>query len=445
MKKLIFFAPYFAPINSIAAIRSTKLVKYFIESGLDVTVFSLEGSGLDGLSDNILKNDLLKIPHLILYKPQSKIRKLIDKKRTVGTKVNFNLKTRSENILVRVSINVLQSLSQALEVVLEILISKNLFKSVSENVDLNDVNYLFSTYSPMHGHFAASKVKKKFQNIKWIADFRDPVYQETTLFPLRNFSKNFVKKRCNNADGIVYVAEGMLANLQIPSNKKKLLINNGYDLSDLAFLGDKVKNNEFVILLAGSYPEKSTIVPLLKILDSMILEGVVDSNRIKLQYVGDNTRRIENETKMFCPEIRVEIWDRVERETIFSKFYANSNLNLVLSFETVNSKGVLTGKLFELFMMQSPILAIINSVPSENELFKLIETSRLGEVLFAQNESQVNLSNIKQFIHKIYLHTTSLDNEKTYNNKIINPNLDFIAKYNYKNIAISILDFYENI
>lgn len=440
---MIFLAPYFAPINSIAAIRSTKLVKHFIESGLEVTVLSLKVQ--DELTDSLLKSDLIYIPSLLTYKPQTMIAKLRVSKRLAGNKADIAFRTYSKNKLVFALRDVLNNLSQAIEVVLEIIISKNLIKTVNENVDLNEVDYLFSTYSPMHSHFAAKIIKRKFQNIKWIADFRDPVFQVTTAFALRSFSKNFVKKTCKNADGILYVAEGMIGNLQIPSNKKKLLVNNGYDLSDLAFLGDKVVNDEFVILLAGSYPENSTIVPLLKILDSMILEGIIDSNKLKLQYVGDNSKRIENEMLEFCPGISLETRNRIEREKIFSEFYANSSMNLILSFETSDSKGILTGKLYELIMLQSPILAIINSVPSKNELFRLIEKTGLGEVLFAQNESHDNLSNVRQFIHKTYIHATSSDGEKKSNSKIINPDLNFIAKFNYKNLAQNVLDFYEKI
>ena len=56
MKRILFICNYFAPDATIAAVRTTKLVKYLKQSGYEVDFLACKNDGLS--VDEILVNDI---------------------------------------------------------------------------------------------------------------------------------------------------------------------------------------------------------------------------------------------------------------------------------------------------------------------------------------------------------------------------------------------------
>ena len=79
MSRVLLVTSYFAPDNTIAAIRTTKLVKYMLQYGYSVDVIAVKNSNLD--EDEILAKDVLgvkvkRVENTILYE---KVNKCINK------------------------------------------------------------------------------------------------------------------------------------------------------------------------------------------------------------------------------------------------------------------------------------------------------------------------------------------------------------------------------
>lgn len=74
MRKVLLVCNYFAPDNTIAAVRTTKLAKYMRQQGYEVTVIAEEKN--DTITDSILKKDAENI-HVIWTKNSKGVLKII--------------------------------------------------------------------------------------------------------------------------------------------------------------------------------------------------------------------------------------------------------------------------------------------------------------------------------------------------------------------------------
>ena len=178
---------YFAPRNEIASIRITKFAKYLIEAGYEVEVVT-ENPGTD-TKDTMLLEGVRDIPvhyaekgagYLALERFYNKFVKPFSDKKYAD--LSSPKRYYIDKITGRrefLPFTVAYPFWGTLDHILFVSRQKSLFRSVKKYLRENAGRYdvCFSSYGEHFSHFCGLYVKKLYPHIRWIADFRDPVYQ----------------------------------------------------------------------------------------------------------------------------------------------------------------------------------------------------------------------------------------------------------------------------
>ncbi|TYP96496.1 glycosyl transferase family 4 [Tenacibaculum adriaticum] len=269
---------------------------------------------------------------------------------------------------------------------------KYLKKYISEN----EIDLIISSGPPHSMHLIAEKLKVK-TNIKWIADFRDPW---TTLYYAEDFNlSNFAKQKnekleqkiLQNAD-IVLTVSNTLKEEFLEKTDNVEVITNGFD--DEVFVEDNsTLDKKFSISHIGLLPKQSNPKILWEVLSEIAEENIEFKNDLEISLTGN-----------VCDEAIISIKKNRLEDNLKLNGYVSHNesielqkmsqILLLLIPNTKNSKGILTGKLFEYLTAKRPILAI---GPEDGDLATILAETNSGTITSFENKMK-----LKEQILKLY-------------------------------------------
>jgi glycosyltransferase involved in cell wall biosynthesis len=281
----------------------------------------------------------------------------------------------------------------------------------------NKVDVVISTGPPHSMHLIAQKLKQK-NNIKWIADFRDPwsnlYYNEG--FKQLSFAKKKNEKLENsvfkNADCILTVSNSLKKEFDQKAARVEV-ITNGFDdevVTNTLITLDK----KFSISYIGLLPKQSNPKLLFKVLSTLCAEDTDFKTDLKLNFIGDISQDVKQE---IINEGLLENSNFIgyvsHKEAI--EYQKKAQVLLLLIPNVAKSEGILTGKLFEYLTAKRPILAMGLET---GDLSEILKNTNSGVVVSFDNEAeltseirnlyqqyktgdlQVNSKNIEQFHRK---------------------------------------------
>jgi glycosyltransferase involved in cell wall biosynthesis len=281
----------------------------------------------------------------------------------------------------------------------------------------NKVDVVISTGPPHSMHLIAQKLKQK-NNIKWIADFRDPwsnlYYNEG--FKQLSFAKKKNEKLENsvfkNADCILTVSNSLKKEFDQKAARVEV-ITNGFDdeeVTNTLITLDK----KFSISYIGLLPKQSNPKLLFKVLSTLCAEDTDFKTDLKLNFIGDISQDVKQEIiKDGLLENSNFIGYVSHKEAI--DYQKKAQVLLLLIPNVAKSEGILTGKLFEYLTAKRPILAMGLET---GDLSEILKNTSSGVVVGFDNEAeltseirnlyqqyktgdlQVNSKNIEQFHRK---------------------------------------------
>ena len=161
------------------------------------------------------------------------------------------------------------------------------------------VKVIYSTSSPLSSHLIAYLIHKK-TSIPWVADFRDEWYENPEFnFPTslhQRFHYHLEKTIINTAQKVIAPApefSKLLAKHCSYSDKFKT-ITMGFDPEDFfkhaASKPNIDKENKFVLAFSGLFYGSFRPVNLLKAIYNLIEEGLISSEKIKVQFIGNGEK-----------------------------------------------------------------------------------------------------------------------------------------------------------
>lgn len=421
--EILIIADWFSPENIIAAVRPTKLYKYWKKLGHKVTVLIREKFILmdDNISDNINQDDIIRV------NTETIINKIIGKgKKNFGVKQNmpevvkkgFKIKLRDKLVQINMRFRYKKFYSK----------SKRIIKRLDKQFDL-----IFSTHVPIVCHEIANYAKKMNPGAFWIADFRDPpIETETVHASGKKKDINLAGKKCKNADLVTAVSRGCLDELFLPKTFKSCVVTNGFDKEDFASIVKTKDNSLFKISYTGAlvFAGRKFSV-FFKALSELITENKIDKSKLELHCVG---WRSEN----FLVQAQEYNLDAVVRGVVSKKdalsLQQSSQILLLASWNTSTRKGVLTGKLFEYMAAEKPVIALIEGDVPNSETKEIIERTQIG---FCYERATDNFQELKDYIYSLYKEWIGSGR------LCYNANVAEVEKYNYKNIAEQMLQLVE--
>jgi hypothetical protein len=450
MKQILLITTGFAPQNRIGAVRTTKIAKYLIKKGYEVTVITVEVDGNEKIDNTLLSKELDKMniyrvsKGTIFKKTLSPIRnKLLKEKSATSykTKRNSTVIGKIKSFITTNGINMyllIEKLSWEREV--ESLIKKRLKKK--------KFDVIISSYPKISAHRIALKLLGSQKETKWIADFRDPLtYESLNSKDVYKKNENIQKFICKNADAVTYVTEEMVNKLSKGFDDKNSFyyLPNGFDEDDLKNIEisnigiENEFNNTFKISYVGSlYGGKRDLSFVFKIIRDLENYNRISTNKIKFFYAGKEFDILKGQAQKYDLQDILVNMGYITREDAL-RIQQQSNLIIVNTWNTEKDQGVIPGKIYECFLLKKPTLAITNGTIPNSELGKMVLKAGLGLSFDTMIQKSNYESKIMDFIESLYL--SAIEN-KEYNLLI---NMDYIERFSYDKITERLIKIIESI
>ena len=269
-------------------------------------------------------------------------------------------------------------------------------KYLQKYLDSNNVDVIISTGPPHSMHLIAEKLHQK-NNIKWIADFRDPW---TSLYYNDDFKQGDFARNKNrileisvlkNSDCVLTVSN-TLKNEFSKTAKRVEVITNGFDNEVLA-VKPEILDKKFTISYIGLLPKQSNPKALFKVLKKLSDADSSFKKDLKINFIGDISDEVKQEVEANNLMENVRFLGYVTHEKAI-EYQKKAQVLLLLIPNVKDSKGILTGKLFEYLTAKRPILAI---GPEDGDLSEILQDTNAGVVIDYDNENNMLLE-----IQKLY-------------------------------------------
>jgi len=285
------------------------------------------------------------------------------------------------------------------------------------------VDVIISSGPPHSMHLIAQKLHQK-NEVKWLADFRDPwsdIYYNKGFKELsfaRNKNKKLEELVLKSADCVLTVSNTLKKEFSKSANRVELLTN-GFD--DEFIKSSKVALDEkFTISYIGMLPKQSTPEILFRVLQLLCSQNKNFKNDLQLNFIGDisdSVKRAVFKNQLANNTRFINYVDHLKA----IEYQRKAQVLLLLIPNIKKNKGILTGKLFEYLIAGRPILAI---GPEDGDLAQILKDSNVGVVVDFENEEKIASEILKLYdLYKNGNLKMSAKNIHKYNRKEITKKL----------------------
>lgn len=380
MKKVLIITYYWIPSGGAGVQRWVKFTKYLRNFGCEPVIYTPENPEYPSV-DNSFENDIPDDVQIIkkpIWEPYNIYRNLTGRK---GERINAGF----------ISENKKQSFKDKLSIWIRgnFLIPdprkywiRPSVKFLSGFIKENNIDTVITTGPPHSMHMIGLGLKRKNSSLKWIADFRDPwtnidFYKDLNLTFIADavhhkFERNVIKE----ADAVLVVSNGMYNDYVSLKPKQIHVIPNGYDESDVA-INNVLLDKKFTISHIGTLNAARNPKVLWTVLSDLCQEKIDFQKDLLIQLVGkidysvlEDIQNNELQNNL----LKIEYLSHADA----IKKQQESQLLLLLINNTLNAKGILTGKFYEYLAARRPILAI---GPTDGDAARVLKESGAGEMV----------------------------------------------------------------
>ncbi|MFQ3296069.1 MAG: hypothetical protein ACI9JT_002267 [Polaribacter sp.] len=384
--KVLIITYYWPPAGGSGVQRWLKFVKYLQEFGIEPVVFTAENA-------NYLKQDVSLINEI----PKNIV--VLRQPIWEPTKILFWKKKKQENKgISNVSKGGLLSFIRGNFFIPDpkIFWVKPTVNYLQKYIENNTIDAIISSGPPHSMHLIAQKLHEK-NDIKWLADFRDPwsdLYYNKDFKQL-TFAKNKNKKLedavLQNADCILTVSNNLKQEF-LQKAKRVAVITNGFD-DEFVAAENLSLDTKFSISYIGLLPKQSNPKLLFKVLKALCDENLTFKKDLQLNFIGDISAEVSVEIKKNKLIENTSFVGYVSHQQAI-EYQTKSQVLLLLIPNVKNNKGILTGKLFEYLKAKRPILAI---GPEKGDLAAILKETNAGIIVNFDAEEKLKLQMLELY------------------------------------------------
>jgi glycosyltransferase involved in cell wall biosynthesis len=384
-KRVLVVSFYFPPTNKIASVRLGKFAKYLPQFGWEPVV--LTASELKGYSHDlpveteearIYRTPYFALGPAISYRLTGGQSTVYERpaKRSAWRKLVYRMIRLTEPIYNLPLIRTLMleplgwrgpAVKQGLEIIGE------------EQIDV-----IFSSYSPSVSHFIAAKLHGQ-TGIPWVAEFRDLWslnHYVRKLQPFHAFEKKLERRVMKGSGLLVTVSEPWAKQLEALHSKEVMTIPNGFDEDDYA--EDIPLTPKFTVTYTGNiYRGRQDATALFEAIAELKEEGELSSDSFEVRFFGGGSLASLLPTiEAYHLEEVVKICGLVPfRESIRKQM--ESTVLLFLGWNDPGERGFYSAKIFEYLGAGRPILV---TGPRGDVVDELLNETGAGVVASDVNE-----------------------------------------------------------
>lgn len=390
----------FPPDTAIAAVRPYMFAKNLAEMGHRVTI--LRSGDVSKKIDTNFHKDKENF-RIISYKGENSVAERYEKGNVV-----LNSFSKRYSRFQKLPVFVQKTISL-------FLIPRNIYKknhnaklsfkmqqSALNNIRHEHFDVVFSTYSDLENVYAGEYAAKLF-NCKWIMDFRDLIIQSSNSSWLWNVIMSRLQdKTVTKADICTVVSNGLKDTVlkRVPKAHVVTLYN-GYEPIEKklpSIEGDGILRLCYIGEIYGR--RKEAFEYLLKALDQLVRQGRINKNYLRLEYAGSNQNEILPLLNQYGLIDTFNDHGYVTRDEAMA-IQHQSDVFLVLSWNTKQEQGILTGKFYEGIRSHKPILVSVVGDLAHSELFELNQQYGYG-FCFEEIGGETALASLSEFLLKAY-------------------------------------------
>ncbi len=378
MNKVLIITYYWPPSGGAGVQRWLKFSKYLPEFGWEPVILTVDPEfAAYPVIDNSRTNDVLT--HTRVYKTKA---------------INyFSIYRRDPSLIPAAGFAI--SVNNTLKSKLFRFIRGNFFipdprrgwnkfayARACEIIENESINHIITTSPPHSTQLIGLKISKKYSEINWIADLRDPwteIYYYDQFYPTfisKMIDSRYEKMVLENSDKIITVGPSLRSSLSLKvkeAGEKTEIITNGYDEED--FNGKTgIIPSIFTITYVGTLSERYPVDQFLKVIGKIKKTGV----EIRVRFVGaipDNiAEKISSEISADC----VEFISYTNHNEAISHML-NSSMLLLIIPEHRSNKTIITGKIFEYIAAGKPVLCL---GPEDGDASSILMNSGFGKCFY---------------------------------------------------------------
>lgn len=393
MKKILIVSYNLAPKHTVGAIRPTKLAQYLSRDGYDVDVITVRPYGeLDHSMDRSLEN-IHRIDYIDCV--------IVDEKvgnKTPSVSKNVTPSPGKKNLFYKLKRELYEYKkifnSKKFAVAFEKLVKSDIRRFRSYDV-------VITTYGPVASHLCGLKFKKLCPGVKWIADFRDPMVTNAVSMMTRRFRTRIQNEVCRKADHLVAVSNGYYDRIFDDEAKKKAsVIYNGFDRGDID-ISSVERDGEFSFTYVGiMYEGKRDFSPFLKVLGSLISEGKIKADDVKIKYAGNTFGVLKKQAESSGFTGNLIDLGRLSRNDCL-KLQASSRHLLLATWNEKEELGVFPGKFLEYIMIGRPIISFVSGNEPGSEVTRVMKRARLG-ITYEDATRETDIHALREYLLSDY-------------------------------------------
>lgn len=386
MKKVLIITYYWPPGGGAGVQRWLKFVKYLRFFGWEPIVYTPENPENPVTDESLLKDipQHLTVLKTKIFEPYDIYKIFVGRKKEEKINAGFLSEKKKPKFTEKIAVWIRGNLF--IPDARKFWIRPSV-KFLEEYLKKNKVDALVSTGPPHSMHLIALRLKQSL-NIPWLADFRDPwtnidYYEDLMLSKWADRKHHRLELQVlQRADGIVTVGETMkreFACLLKESGTARPsgihVITNGYDEDDI--YREKVElDKKFSLAHIGTLVPSRNPEILWTVLCALAAENPDFSLDLEIKFVGKVDFSVMESLKRKGLEKCVKRIDYLPHKEVI-KIQQQSQVLLLLSNNTKNAKGILTGKFFEYLSAKRPILAI--GAP-DGDMAKILHDTNAGVI-----------------------------------------------------------------
>jgi len=386
-KKILIITYYWPPAGGPGVQRWLKFAKYLPEFGWKPIIYTPENPSYPLLDESLMKDvpEDLEIVRTKIWEPYQLAEKL--------NKSNKKFKAGQFDV----------GNNQSWKSKLSIWVRGNFFipdarvfwvnpstQFLEQYLKINNIETIVTSGPPHSMHLIGLNLKKKFPNLKWIADFRDP-WTEISYYKHLKLTKNSDKKHRQLESEVFKTADITLATSYTDAeNFRKnganaFCITNGFDETDSnpQTLQPSNSPTQFTLSYIGVLEQLRNPENLWKALDNLVKTNSDLAKNFNLKFVGRIDDKILEVIERSSLKDHIQNLGYVSHDKAVDEM-AKSSLLLITNFPNESSKGIIPGKIFEYLATGKQIISF---GPNEADVAKILDETKAGKH-FGYNDSK---------------------------------------------------------
>ncbi|WP_343659297.1 glycosyltransferase family 4 protein [Chryseobacterium sp.] len=395
-KKILIITYYWPPAGGPGVQRWLKFAKYLPDFGWKPIIYTPENPSYPLLDETLMKDvpENIEMVRTKIWEPYQLAEKLnkSNKKFKAGQfDVGKNQSWKSRlSIWVRGNFFIPDA---------RVFWVKPSIKFLEKYLKENNIDTVVTSGPPHSLHLIGLGLKNKLQDLKWIADFRDP-WTEISYYKHLKLTKSSDKKHRQLENAVFKNADITLATSYTDAeNFRKaganaVCITNGFDESDSGEKAEELKKgNKFTLSYIGVLEQLRNPENLWKVLDELIKENTEFAADFTLKFVGRIDDKILHSIENSSLKNHILNLGYLSHGKAIEEMQ-HSDVLLITNFPNESSKGIIPGKIFEYLASGKQILSF---GPDKADVAKILEETQAGKH-FGYQDTET----IKKFILEKY-------------------------------------------